>query len=501
MQRGEVVLKATNISKTFINTKALDHVSIEIRAGEVLALVGENGAGKSTLVKILAGVYDMDKSSISEIIHKGEKVEYRTPREAKQKGIVLIFQELSLVKKLTVAENIFLGSLPTKRGGAIDWKKLYANTRKVLAELKCDVSPADLVENIPIAQQQMVEIARAIALEANVLILDEPTSSLTDIEKELLFECVQHLKAKGTAIVYISHRMDEIFEISDRITVFRDGKKTGDFITKDIMLDDVVSCMIGRSLDDYYSQKIDYDTGEEVLRVEELTVPGEFYDVHFKLNKGEILGLYGLVGAGRTEILETLFGLKRATKGKVYVNGKRVQFKSVANAVKHGMALVPEDRKENGLVLGLSSRWNNALACLKSISAKGFIKTKLLVELFDECKEKLSIVANNPGLPTRTLSGGNQQKLVISKWLNTHPKILMLDEPTRGIDIGSKMEVHRLVGELAKNGLAVIIVSSEMQEIMGACTRIITIANGRLTGEFSNEDITEENLMSGIMLH
>ena len=244
MQRGEVVLKATNISKTFINTKALDHVSIEIRAGEVLALVGENGAGKSTLVKILAGVYDMDKSSISEIIHKGEKVEYRTPREAKQKGIVLIFQELSLVKKLTVAENIFLGSLPTKRGGAIDWKKLYANTRKVLAELKCDVSPADLVENIPIAQQQMVEIARAIALEANVLILDEPTSSLTDIEKELLFECVQHLKAKGTAIVYISHRMDEIFEISDRITVFRDGKKTGDFITKDIMLDDVVSCMI-----------------------------------------------------------------------------------------------------------------------------------------------------------------------------------------------------------------------------------------------------------------
>ena len=500
METGQVVLKATNISKTFINAKALDNVSIEIRAGEVLALMGENGAGKSTLMKILAGVYNMDKNPDSEIIHMGKKVEYTTPLEAKKNGIVMIFQELSLVKKLTVAENIYLGSLPKTKAGAIDWKKLNKDTERVLAELKCDVKPNDYIEDIPIAQQQMVEIARAIALDANILILDEPTSSLTDREKDLLFECIRHLKSKGTAIVYISHRMDEIFEITDKITVFRDGKKTCDLVTAEATMDDIVQGMIGRSLDDYYSKKVDSNTGEEALRVEGLTVPGQFYDVSFKLNKGEILGIYGLVGAGRTEILETLFGLRHATKGKVFVEGKQKTLGSTARAVKNGFALVPEDRKENGLVLGLSCKWNNALANLKFVSKNGFIKKKVNA-LFDEYKAKLSIAAHNPELPVRNLSGGNQQKIVISKWLATDPKILMLDEPTRGIDVGSKMEIHRLVGELAKEGLAVIMVSSEMQEIIGACTRIITMANGRLTGEFYKEDITEENLMSGIMLH
>ena len=501
METGQVVLKATNISKTFINAKALDNVSIEIRAGEVLALMGENGAGKSTLMKILCGVYHMDKNKDSEIIHMGKKVEYTTPLEAKKNGVVMIFQELSLVKKLTVAENIYLGSLPKKKSGAIDWKTLYADAERVLKELQCNVRPTDYIEDIPIAQQQMVEIARAIALDANILILDEPTSSLTDKEKNLLFKCIRHLKAKGTAIVYISHRMDEIFEITDRITVFRDGKKTCDLITKEATLDDIVQGMIGRSLDDYYSKKVNSNTDEEALRVEGLTVPGQFYDVSFSLNKGEVLGLYGLVGAGRTEIMETLFGLRKASKGKVFVRGKEVTLGVPSKAVKQGFALVPEDRKENGLVLGMSCKMNNALANLSSVSKSGVVNQKKIDALFAEYKQKMSIAAHNPELPVKNLSGGNQQKIVISKWLATNPQILMLDEPTRGIDVGSKMEIHRIVGELAKEGMAVIMVSSEMQEIIGACTRIITMANGKLTGEFTKDEITEENLMSGIMLH
>lgn len=495
-----VILEVKNISKTFINTKALDNVSVKIRSGEVLALMGENGAGKSTLMKIIAGVYRMDKNSESEIIHKGKKVEYKTPLEAKENGVVLIFQELSLVKKLTVAENIYLGSLP-KKSGVIDWKKLYADTEKVLEELQCDIKPTDLIETLPIAQQQMVEIARAIALDANVLFLDEPTSSLTDRETELLFDCIARLKAKGTAIVYISHKMDEIFRIADRITVFRDGKKTCDLVAKETTMDEVIKGMIGRSLDDFYGERDDAELGDDVLRVENLSLDGVFSNINFALRQGEILGLYGLVGAGRTEIVETLFGIRKPTAGTIYLDSKPIKTGSTREAVANGFALVPENRKEQGLVLGMSCKLNVALASLQRLSNRGVVNRKKVSDLFEQQVEQMQIAIGHPDQPVKDLSGGNQQKVVIGKWLGTTPRVLILDEPTRGIDIGAKTEIYRMISKLAKEGLAVIMISSEMPEIMSNCTRILTMANGKLTGEFSGKEITEENLMAGIMLH
>ena len=500
MDKDNVILEVKNISKTFINTKALDGVSIKIRSGEVLALMGENGAGKSTLMKIIAGVYRMDPNSDSEIIHKGKRVEYKTPLEAKQNGVVLIFQELSLVKKLTVAENIYLGSLP-KKGKVVDWKKLYADTEAVLKELRCDIKPTDLIESLPIAQQQMVEIARAIALDANVLFLDEPTSSLTDRETELLFECIERLKAKGTAIVYISHKMDEIFKIADRITVFRDGKKTCDLVAKETTMDEVIKGMIGRSLEDYYNVGKTVTLGEEVLRVENLAVDGLFSNISFTLRQGEILGLYGLVGAGRTEVVETLFGIRKPSAGKIYLDGKPVKAGSTKEAVQNGFALVPENRKEQGLVLGMSCKLNTALASLRELSNHGIVDKERVAKLFDKQVEQMKIAVGHPDQPVKDLSGGNQQKVVIGKWLGTNPRVLIMDEPTRGIDIGAKTEIYRLMGDLANQGMAIIMISSEMPEIMSNCTRILTMAEGKLTGEFSGKDITEENLMGAIMLH
>ncbi len=500
MEKGSVVLSAKHISKTFINTKALTDVSLDIRAGEVLALVGENGAGKSTFMKIIAGVYRMDQNPESEIIHNGNKVEYKTPMEAKQNGVVLIFQELSLVKKLSVAENIYLGSLP-KKGMTIDWKTLNANTQKVLDELKCPVSPTDLVEDLPIAQQQMVEIARAIALDAGILFLDEPTSSLTDRETELLFECIERLKKKGTAIVYISHKMDEIFRIADRIVAFRDGQKTCELDAATATMDDVINGMIGRSLDSYYGLKSSHEPGREVLRVENLSADKAFRNVSFTLHEGEILGLYGLVGAGRTEIVETLFGIRRATGGSVYLNGEPMKLGSSSQAVENGFALVPEDRKECGLVLGMSCKENVALASLKRLSKGGVVDRKMVDDLFEKQREQMHIAVGNPNQPVKDLSGGNQQKVVIGKWLGAEPKVLMMDEPTRGIDTGAKQEIHKIMEDLASQGHAVIMISSEMPEIMGVCTRILTRALGEITGDFSGDEITEENLMNGIMLH
>lgn len=501
MNDDKVILEVKNVSKTFLNVKALDKVNFNVRAGEVMALAGENGAGKSTLMKIIAGVFQPDKNPETEINYFGEQVAFKTPLEAKKNGIVLVFQELSLVKKLSVAENIYLGSLPLKKNKSVDWKKLYADTKVVLEKLQCDVKPTEIVDNLPIAQQQMVEIARAIALEAKILILDEPTSSLTDKEKDLLFASIRRLKAQGAAIVYISHKMDEIFEISDRITVFRDGQKSGELITKDAVLDDIVELMIGRALEDYYNKTKIGDLGEDVLRVENINIPGQFEDVSFSLKKGEILGLYGLVGAGRTEIVEAIFGIRQIASGKVFINNKQVDISKSEQAVKNKLALVPENRKEDGLVLGMDCKWNIALGDLKQISRSSVVDKKRVLELFEEYKDKLSISTPGAEQQVKNLSGGNQQKVVIGKWLATNPEILMLDEPTRGIDVGSKAEIHKLIGDFAKAGMAVIMISSEMPEIIGVCSRVITIANGKISGEFSDEDITEANIMSGIILH
>ena len=479
---NEYVLEMKNISKTFPGVKALDNAYLNLKYGEVLALCGENGAGKSTLMKVLSGVYHADPGS-GEIIYQGKPVRYNSPIEAKNDGVVLIFQELSLVMELTVAENLYLGSLP-KKGGRIDWKKMNADAQKVLDELECPAKPTDVISSLPIAQQQMVEIARGIALGAKILVLDEPTSSLTEKEKDSLFKIINKLKAQGVGMVYISHKMDEIFEISDRVLVMRDGKPTGEFVTKDITLDDIVNSMIGRSLDNYY-YKCKWNPKEEILKVENLSLKGYFKDISFTIHAGEVVGFYGLVGAGRTEIMETIFGIRKADSGKIYLEGKEQKIHNSVDAVKAKIGFVTENRKEQGLVLGQSCRENMALAKLPMISKHGFVDIKETYNIYNFYHDKLSISSPSSETPVGNLSGGNQQKVVLGKWMTLGPKLLILDEPTRGIDVGSKSEIYKLIADMAENeDMAVIVISSEMPEVMGISNRILTISQGNLTGEW-----------------
>ena len=495
---NEYVLEMKNINKTFPGVKALDNAYLNLKYGEVLALCGENGAGKSTLMKVLSGVYHADPGS-GEIIYQGKPVRYNSPIEAKNDGVVLIFQELSLVMDLTVAENLYLGSLP-KKGGRIDWKKMNADAQKVLDELECPAKPTDVISSLPIAQQQMVEIARGIALGAKILVLDEPTSSLTEKEKDSLFKIINKLKAQGVGMVYISHKMDEIFEISDRVLVMRDGKPTGEFVTKDITLDDIVNSMIGRSLDNYY-YKCKWNPKEEVLKVENLSLKGYFKDISFTVHAGEVVGFYGLVGAGRTEIMETIFGIRKADSGKIYLEGKEQKIHNSVDAVKAKIGFVTENRKEQGLVLGQSCRENMALAKLPMISKHGFVDIKETYNIYNFYHDKLSISSPSSETPVGNLSGGNQQKVVLGKWMTLGPKLLILDEPTRGIDVGSKSEIYKLIADMAENeDMAVIVISSEMPEVMGISNRILTISQGNLTGELVGDEITEDSLMRAILI-
>lgn len=488
------VLEVKQISKTFPGVKALDNVELEVKAGEVLALCGENGAGKSTLMKVLAGIHKPDSG---EIVYMGEKVQFSDPLQAKQAGIILIFQELSLVQELTVAENIFLGSLPTKKMNIINWKTLRERTRVILDELECSFSETELVGRLSIAQQQMVEIARALSFGAKIVIFDEPTSSLTEKEKNVLFNNIKRLKEKGVAIIYITHKMDEVFQISDRITVLRDGRRTGTLVTSETKLSEVVELMIGRTLDDYF-HKSQAKIGEEVIRLEGLSKKGLFHDISFSIHEGEVLGLYGLVGAGRSEVAETIFGVRKADEGKIFIKGKEVKINNSKDAVKLGIGFVPENRKEQGLVLGMSCRDNLTLANLPWMNKKGFIKKDEEDEIFEEYKKKFSISTPSPLQKVFNLSGGNQQKIVIAKWLCIKPRILILDEPTRGIDVGSKAEIHKLIAKMAEAGIAVLVISSEMPEIMGVCNRIIAMCSGQITGEYSDSEVTEKKLIDAI---
>lgn len=494
---NEFVLQMQNINKTFPGVKALNGACLDLRYGEVLALCGENGAGKSTLMKCLSGVYKPDPDS-GEILYQGKPIHYSNPNEAKKDGIVLIFQELSLVMDLSVAENIYLGSLPMKHG-RVDWKKLNSDTQEVLDKLGCPASPKDPISTLPIAQQQMIEIARGIALGAKILILDEPTSSLTEREKNYLFDIIRKLKSEGVGIIYISHKMDEIFEISDRVLVFRDGQPTGKFVTKDITLDDIVQAMIGRTLDGYF-HKCQAEPGEEVLRVENLSLRDVYKDISFNVHRKEVVGFYGLVGAGRSEIMETIFGVRKPDSGKIFMNGKESTIRTSVDAVKNKIGFVTENRKEQGLVLDKSCRENISLAKLPWISKFGFVDEKATYDIYNEYHDKMRISSPSSEQQIVYLSGGNQQKVVIGKWLTTQPDLLILDEPTRGIDVGSKSEIHKLIADLAESGMAVIVISSEMPEIMGVSNRIYTIAQGLITDEFKGDEITEENLIKAITI-
>jgi ribose transport system ATP-binding protein len=495
-ENGQVaLLTLRHISKSFGEVHVLKGVNFEIQPGEVHALMGENGAGKSTLMKIVSGVYQPDKGTISV---NGETTSMTNPNDAIEKGIALIHQEISLVPGLSVAENIFLGNMPRKSNKMIDWKKMKQDARCILDDLQCDFSENTPVGQLNIARQQMVEIAKALAKNPNIVIFDEPTAALTDKEKDILFDKINMLKKRGVGMVYISHRMDEIFTITDRVSVLRDGVKTGTFLTKETNPKELTKMMVGREV----VNQMDFERskgGADVLKVEGLTSFDTFKDISFSIKEGEVVGLYGLVGAGRTEIAETIFGVRKKTAGSIDISGEQVSIKNAKTAMKNGVAFVTEDRKKQGLVLGLPGDFNMSLAKLDKIHNFGFVKTKEEQSIFKNYYDSMSIKIAGPKQIVGELSGGNQQKIILGKWLTMNPKLLILDEPTRGIDVAAKAEIHQLIREEAAKGMAVLVISSEMPEIMGLCDRIMTICEGEITAEYSHEEVTEKLLLHGAM--
>ena len=487
-------LRLEGIVKTFPGVRALDGVSFAVMPGEVHALMGENGAGKSTLMKVLGGIHQPDEGQI--IVSEVPTV-MTSPLQAKSKGIVFIHQELSLAEELSVAENIYLGELPKKSFGRVDWSKLYAQTDAILAKLKVGFNAKTRVGDLSIANQQMVEIARALTVDAKAVIFDEPTASLTDAEKVVLFDVISDLKAQGVGIIYISHRMEEIFKMTDRISVLRDGQYRGTLVTAQTNEEEVTQLMIGRALD-LSRNASTHSLGDVALEVRGLSCGDLFQDVSFQVRCGEVLGFYGLVGAGRTEIAETLFGLRDPSAGTILLDGEEIRLKSPADAISKGISLVPEDRKGQGLVLGMNCRDNMTLPQVSDLKAGPFVAEGAEIAIFDQYRDKLDI--RTPGWKqlVGNLSGGNQQKIVIGKWLSMHPKVLIVDEPTRGIDVGSKSEIHNLIRELAAQGYAVIVISSEMPEVLHVSDRIVAMYSGRVMRTFTSEEVTEDNLIQAI---
>ncbi|RDC74016.1 sugar ABC transporter ATP-binding protein [Rhodovulum sp. 12E13] len=487
-------LRLENIVKTFPGVRALDGVSFEVLPGEVHALMGENGAGKSTLMKVLGGIHQPNEGRI---LVGEEPVVMTNPLEAKAKGIVFIHQELSLAEELTVAENIYLGELPRKSFGRVDWAKLHAQTNEILKKLKVGFDARTTVGSLSIANQQMVEIARALTVDAKAVIFDEPTASLTDAEKVVLFEVIEDLRNDGVGIIYISHRMEEIFKITDRISVLRDGQYRGTLVTAETTEDEVTQLMIGRSLD--LSRNHEHaELGDVALEVRGLSCGDLYRDISFEIRRGEVVGFYGLVGAGRTEIAETLFGLRAPSAGQILLDGQEVHLHSPADAIERGISLVPEDRKGQGLVLGMNCRDNMTLPQVGDLTAGPFVSDGAEVAIFDQYRDKLDIRTPGWRQLVGNLSGGNQQKIVIGKWLSMHPTLLIVDEPTRGIDVGSKSEIHKLIRQLASQGYAVMVISSEMPEVLHVSDRIVAMYHGELIRTFTSDEVTEDSLIQAI---
>jgi ABC-type sugar transport system ATPase subunit len=492
------ILSVRGVSKSFPGVKALRGVDFEVRPGEVHALCGENGAGKSTLMRILAGGYIADEG---EILLRGAPAPYRNPREARSQGILLIHQEISLVPEMSVAENIFLGNLPTWPGGFVKRRAMRQRVREILAAAGGDfkkLDPNAKVSSLTFAYQQMVEIARASAFNSSVVIFDEPTASLTLSETQSLFATIAELKAKGVAVVYISHKMSEVFAISDRVTVLRDGEMRGTLITARTDEKEVTRLMIGRDLE-APKPKIARPTDEELLGIRDLHVPGWVNGVSLSVKRGEVLGLYGLVGAGRTEMMEAVFGVRKKSSGTIVWKGQPVNIRSARDAVELGIGLVPEDRKGKGLVLSMSAVENLTIALMRRSGLFRLQDRQGERSVYDEFKARLDIRAASGDTVVGTLSGGNQQKISLGKWLSMNPTLLILDEPTRGIDIGAKSEIHALVSRLAESGVSIVLISSELPEILSLSTRILTFSDGKLTGEFDGPTATEESVLSAVV--
>ena len=488
----ECILELINISKSFSGVEVLHEVSFSLRPGEVHALLGENGAGKSTLVKIITGVHYPDGG---EILLNGEPVHFSDTRESQQAGIAAIYQELSLFPDLDVAENIFVGRQPTTTGGRIDWRKLYADAGKLLLSLGVHLDLKQKARSLSIAQQQMVEIARAFSINARILIMDEPTSSLTLNEVADLFRLVRRLREEGTAIVFISHRLEELFELADRVTVLRDGSYMDTRPMKDVTRDDLIRLMVGRTITDLFPKQ-DVKAGDVMLKVENLTREGSFRDVSFELRRGEILGMAGLVGAGRTNVARAIFGVEPATAGRIQINGREEAITSPQQAIKLRLAYVPEDRQLHGLIPAMNITANISLPMLFKYANRGWLRDKVERRAAYGAALQMEVRANNIWQLARELSGGNQQKIVLSKWLSTNPRILILDEPTRGIDVGTKAAVHALMSKLAAQGMAILMISSELPEILGMSDRVIVMREGHITGHFSRAEATQEKIIS-----
>jgi len=492
VKNNHIILEMRHVYKNYEGVKALSDIHYDLKRGEVHALVGENGAGKSTLVKAIMGVIQADSG---QIFYEGEPVKISNPLDAQRLGIAAIFQEASLFPDLSVAENLFVGHEPKNRLGAIDWRKMNEMAIKPLEELGVKLDVHRKVLGLSIAQMQMIEIAKAMSVDAQILIMDEPTSALTSHEVKDLFRIIEKLRDDNRSVMFISHRLEEVFEIADRVTVFRDGKYVDTKNVKDICQTDLIRMMIGRNIKHMY-QKLEVERGEVVMEVRNLKKEGLFEDISFKLHKGEILGLAGLVGAQRTEVATTLFGITPADDGEIHIKGKKEKINNPRKALALGMAYVPENRQTHGLVLQSNISKNISLPILKDFCQFSFINRKKESIHTQKMHDKMDVRSAGIEQLAQELSGGNQQKVVLAKWLSINPEILILDEPTRGIDVGTKAAVHKLISQLAKEGLAIIMISSELPEILGMSDRVIVMCEGRLTGEFSREEANQENLMT-----
>ncbi|MGD0612728.1 MAG: sugar ABC transporter ATP-binding protein [Anaerolineales bacterium] len=489
---SEYILELKNISKRFGGVEVLHGVSFTLRPGEVHALLGENGAGKSTLIKVITGIHQPDGG---EIYLNGQRVHFDDPLQARQAGIAAIYQELSLCPDLNVAENIFLGRQPTTVGGRIDWHKLYREADRLLTSLGVHLDLRTKTRNLSIAQMQSVEIARAFSLDARILIMDEPTSSLTLNEVAELFGLVRRLRDEGAAIIFISHRLEELFEVADRVTVLRDGSYVDTRLVKDVSRDELVRLMVGRTISNLFPKQ-EVQPGEIALQVDHLTQAGTFEDISFEVRKGEILGMAGLVGAGRTDVARAIFGVTPPTSGTIRIEGRQVEITSPHQAISLGLAYVPEDRQAHGLISAMTITSNISLPILKEYARRGWLLDKAERSAAFAASRQMEVRANTIWQIARTLSGGNQQKVVLAKWLSTKPRILILDEPTRGIDVGTKAAVHALMSKLAAEGIAILMISSELPEVLGMSDRIIVMHEGQMTGHFTRAEATQEKIIS-----
>lgn len=491
----EYVLELKNIYKSFPGVKVLEDVTLQVRPGEVHALMGENGAGKSTLMKILMGIYKADQGSI---FLEGEETVIHGPKDAMSKGISMIHQELNTVLDMEVAENVFVGRELLKKGmeklKIVDIARMREETGRYFREMNIDIDPRAKMRTLSVAEMQLVEIVKAISLNSKIIVMDEPTSAITEKEAAVLFTQIERLKKQGVAIIYISHKMDEIFRISDTITVLRDGQWIGTKPAKELDNDMLIRMMVGRELTDIYP-KDPVEIGDVILEVKNLSRGKKVQDASFSLRKGEVLGIAGLVGAGRSELVETIFGLYPKTGGQIFLHGKEVHIKNSADAIKNKMALITEDRKQTGLNLIVSVKENIASVSIGKLSTHGIVNDKKINEVSEKYIKELKIKTPDGNAIVGNLSGGNQQKVVLAKWLLDEPDIIIFDEPTRGIDIGAKRDIYLLINNLAKEGKAVIVISSEMAEVMGICDRILVMAEGRINGEVRREEFSQEVIM------